>query len=197
MELSAYEALPLRSFEDVANEIQAGDLFLCSGNHFVSRIIKDGSKSQFSHVGLIFRWHDVPMLLEAVESDGVRSIPLSQYSKDYENSKMGYNGRMYLARFDGFTDAELAQMFTAAMGLMNKRFDTDGVVKAISRFYLGVGRDDEDDDYFCSEFVEACFKAAGISVENTLQGFVYPSHFAADPRVTGICELDPAVPYRE
>lgn len=195
MQLSEYEELEYKSLDEI--EFKDGDLLLCSGNHWISAIIKDGSSSQFSHVGLIYMWNGMPMLIEAVETDGVRIIPLSQYTSNYENSEMGYDGGLYHARIEGLLPVHTAIVLEKAMTLINKKFDTDGVAKAISRFYLGFGKSDNDDEYFCSELVFEAFETIDLIFEKTDKGFVYPSHIASDDRVTGLHRIKHDVPYED
>ena len=193
MDLATYETLEYKNLSEI--DFKDGDILLCSGNHWISNIIKSGSNSQFSHVGMIYNWHGTPMLIEAVETDGVRIIPLKQYTSNYENSEMAYNGGLYHARYEGLLDSHFAIMFEKLLELVNKRFDTDGVAKAISRFYLGFGRADNDDEYFCSELVYEAFETLDIHFQTTEKGFVYPSHIATDQQVKGLHRIEHDVPY--
>ena len=168
--LALTENLEFKNLNEI--EFQNGDLLFCSGNHWISEIIKDGSSSQFSHVGIIYLWHGTAMLIEAVETDGVRIIPLSQYTSNYENTDMGYDGVIYHARVEGLLPVHTNIIFEKCLTLINKKFDTDGVAKAISRFYLGFGRDNNDDEYFCSELVFEAFDTIDITFEKTDKGFV-------------------------
>ena len=195
MQLRDYESLEFKEFNDI--QFQDGDLLFCSGNHWISKIIKDGSNSQFSHVGIIYIWHNTAMLIEAVETDGVRIIPLSQYTRNYENSSMAYDGELYHARMPDLLPLHFNIVLEKALTLINKRFDSDGVAKAISRFYLGFGRDNDDDEYFCSELIFESFEAIDILFEKTETGFVYPSHIASADRVQGLCRLRPEIPYQD
>ncbi|MEM5687949.1 hypothetical protein AAHB49_25150 [Bacillus cereus] len=47
----------------------------------MSKLIKKVSESMFSHTGIIVKWGEHTLIMESVEDDGVRIVPLEHYIK--------------------------------------------------------------------------------------------------------------------
>ncbi|WP_335870085.1 YiiX/YebB-like N1pC/P60 family cysteine hydrolase [Bacillus sp. 2205SS5-2] len=86
------------SIEELRPQLRTGDLLFCSGNYLVSELIKQISGSMFSHVAIVVIWEEQCLLMESVEDDGVRIVPIEHYLTNYENTKERYNGNLFLAR---------------------------------------------------------------------------------------------------
>ncbi|MDQ0217640.1 hypothetical protein ELQ35_06115 [Peribacillus cavernae] len=181
-------------FEDAKTEILEGDMLFCSGNYLVSELIKKASGSLFSHVALLFYWNGHVFVLESVEDDGVRAVPLSHYLYNYENSKGKYDGEVYIARHEGiaspaFEKEKLKSMFGKAIGLLNRNYDKEEIARIVARIGLGIGKHQDDEAYTCSEFIDECFKEIDIKLSRDPGGFIYPEHIAADPDVKPLFEI--------
>jgi len=187
-----FEGLAKSRYEDIRPSIRTGDLFFASGNYLVSRMIRKFSDSAFSHVGFVFTWNSRVLLLESVEDDGVRMVPLSQYVSDYENSGKGYDGRLFLARHSAKLDAaKTSAMLGAAADALNRKYDKDEIAAIHARVTMGVGRHSDNDAYICSEFVDVCFRQVGVTFPRDPKGFIFPEHIAADPNVSPLAEIQP------
>ena len=111
------------------------------------------------------------MLLESVETDGVRIVPVSQYVGNYENTEKPYNGRLYLARDQRLfrppeNEVELArsirnpkveQVLGDAASLLNKKFSFKDVFIFFLQGNTGRFQHEENDQFLCSEFVARCY----------------------------------------
>ena len=82
----------MMNYSEIRPLLCSGDLLLCSGTSWFSRLIQAATGSEWSHVGLILRMErlDRVMLLESVESIGVRAVPLSCYFENYRQSGAAY-----------------------------------------------------------------------------------------------------------
>lgn len=194
MGTSKFNGINKLSYEQARREIQQGDILFCSGRYLVSELIKNTSDSIFSHVGLLCYWNDRLVVLESVEDDGVRAVPLSHYLFNYENSKKKYNGELYIARHlsindPDFENKKMKKMLGKAVDLLNHNYDKDEIAKIFARISLGIGRHSDDQEYICSEFVEECFKQLEIELLHDSKGFIYPEHIAADPNVKPLFEI--------
>lgn len=190
MATQKFQRIEQRRYADVRELIRPGDLFLASGNYPISRIIEHFSDSLFSHVGVVFFWKSRILLLESVEDDGVRAVPLSHYLNDYENSREPYNGRLFLGRYDqAFSDAQLDLMIGNATDRLNRKYDKDEMAKILARITIGLGKHRDDDAYICSEFVDMCFRDLGVRFKSRLNGFLFPEDIAADDKVRPLFEL--------
>lgn len=184
------------SYQLARNEIKTGDLLFCSGSHILSELIKKMSDSMFSHVALLCYWNDRVVVLESVEDDGVRAVPLSHYLYNYENSMKKYNGEMYLARHDEvgnpyFDSGKINRMLGNAVDMLNRNYDKDEIARIVARVGLGVGKHKDDKAYICSEFVDECFKQMGIKFLRDAKGFIFPEHIAADSKVRPLFKIQP------
>lgn len=196
MGTNKFSGLNQVSYDGAISHINSGDILLCSGNYLVSELIKKASDSLFSHVALLLCWNDNILVLESVEDDGVRLVPLSHYLKNYENSQEKYNGTLYIARHeeldnDNFDKEKIKKMLAKGLGLLNKSYDKNEIAKIIARIGLGIGRHMDDDAYICSELVDECFKQLLIHFPRDTEGFIYPEHFASDSKVRPLFEIIP------
>lgn len=177
-------------------EVRTGDLLFCSGRHIVSELIKKASGSMFSHVGLLCFWNDRVVVLESVEDDGVRAVPLSHYLYNYENSMKKYNGELYVARHKevghpNFDKNKINRMLGNAVDMLNRNYDKDEIARIIARVGLGIGKHKDDQEYICSEFVDECFKQMDVDFLRDPMGFIFPEHIAADSKVKPLFEIHP------
>ncbi|MDQ0484277.1 YiiX/YebB-like N1pC/P60 family cysteine hydrolase [Guptibacillus hwajinpoensis] len=194
MSTDRYTGLPKHNYQSVRGEIQTGDLLLCSGNYPVSKIIKKVSQSRFSHVALIFQWVDRMMILESVESFGVRIVPLSHYFTDYRNSDQPYKGSLFLARHSAVKNLgpiKMNAMLRRGADLTGQPYDIEEIVKILASVVIGDLTSIPNDKYICSEFIQECYKKAGIFFQDDGRGFIYPKHISKDPSVQPLYELIP------
>ncbi|WP_028403433.1 YiiX/YebB-like N1pC/P60 family cysteine hydrolase [Ectobacillus panaciterrae] len=196
MGTTKFNNLKKMSYQNARMNINTGDILLCSGNHLISELIKQFSNSIFSHVGFIFIWNERILVMESVEDDGVRIVPLSHYLYNYENSQKPYDGTLYIGRHQAldapeFDHESINKMLGKAADLLNLNYDKDEIAKILSRIVLGVTKHVDNNEYICSEFVDVCFKQIGIEFPRDSTGFIYPEHIAADPYVNPLFQIYP------
>jgi hypothetical protein len=191
-----FEGLPLSEYEDVRASLRTGDIFLTAGNYPISRMIEHFSGSMFSHVGFIFTWESRVLLLESVEDDGVRAVPLRQYVNDYECSAGGYDGRLFVGRHSArLSKTKLDALLGSAADVLNRKYDQAEIAAILARVTLGEGRHTDNNAYICSEFVDLCFSSIGIGFAHDAQsGFIFPEHIAADRAVRPLYEIRAEAP---
>jgi hypothetical protein len=194
MTADRYVNLTVKNYQSVRSAIQTGDLLLCSGSYPVSKIIQNVSNSKFSHVALLFHWMDRIMLLESVESFGVRMVPLSHYFNDYRNSGQPYKGKLYLIRHtqvESLDDIKRNAMLKRGADLTGKFYDIEEILKILASVVIDDLESIPNNKYICSEFIQECYQKAGISFQDDGRGFIYPEHIASDPDVRPLYELVP------
>jgi len=182
------------SYGEAKKLIKNGDIFFCSGRYLVSELIKKASNSIFSHVGLLYHWNNDIFVLESVEDDGVRAIPLSHYLDNYENTNGKYNGEIYVARYEifdkpDFDNGKINKIFESAITLLNRNYDKVEIAKIVARIGLEVGKHQDNNEYICSEFVDICFKQIEIEFPRDPGGFIYPEHIAQDSNIQPLFEI--------
>lgn len=191
------------NYDQFRAQIKTGDILLCSGSGWFSKLIQSATDSIWSHVGFVMRLDalDRVMLLESVEPLGVRTVPLSKYLSDYDSEQNPYPGGIALARHDHFaataTDAKLRRFGQFAVDLFGYPYDKDEIAKIATRIAsskLPFSSKDRkalepDREYICSEYVWECYKSLGIDIPNDKRGFVAPSDFAGTKEINLLAVL--------
>lgn len=198
-----FDALPKIDYDQLRGRICNGDLLFCGGNYIFSKTIRYLSgKSKVSHVGIVYWWNDRLMLMESVETDGVRIVPVSQYLTNYENSGKPYNGRVYLGRHTKLyiapenenaasltSNPQMEQMLNTAATLLNKKFSLRDTIDFFKQGITGRLRHKDNDQYLCSEFVAKCFEKININFPDDGRGFIAPEHIAMSNEVEARMEI--------
>jgi len=174
--------------------VQDGDIMLASGTYAFSELIKLGTKSPWSHCAIAFRLDSIGrvVVLESVESIGLRAVPLSSYVIDYQGDGKPYQGSVILARSTALRRV-LAQTIENVRKITEFAFDDLGhpyasqdiahIAARIAAGALGI-KDNQalapkPGVYICSEFVDACVQKVGLKVPPCDYGFVAPADVAA------------------
>jgi len=186
----------------VRPQLKSGDLMLCSGSAFFSNLIKDGTDSVFSHVAFIERVREIDrvVVLESVESIGIRTVPISRYLRDYDGKGNPYPGGVLVARhsqFESVATNNLTRFAQFAVSKLGYRYNTEDIVKIAARVAAGkVGVQlpaltitQQDTAYICSEYVYACYQSLGIELQWSKQGFIAPGDIARDADVDLVAVL--------
>ena len=147
------------------------------------------------------------MVLESVESVGVRTVPLSRYLTNYSNTGRGYRGGIAIARHRDFpTDNPVPANFTRrAVDLFGYPYDNDAIARialritahsianALTRAFGGQAAQSaampDDDEYICSEYVQECYRSVGIGIKPNRVGYVSPADIAELPEVSLVTVL--------
>lgn len=189
MAIRQFPRASAKDYRDIRSNIQSGDLLLCSGSGPISRAIQLATGSHWSHVGFVMPLPaiDRVMVLESVETIGVRTVPLSKYLGDYDNDGKPYPGGLAIARHDEFptNDGDTLREFSQrAVDMFGYPYDNREVAKIGLRILAsavsGVSKDDDlarDKEYICSEYVYECYQSVGITIPFK-GGFITPADFA-------------------
>jgi hypothetical protein len=192
-----FPADPVKSYEELQKLARSGDLLLCSGSYWFSKLLRKASDSCWSHVGLLMRSDDADdlLVLESVERLGVRTVPLAKYLEDYDDEGHPYQGGIVLARHREFAARANPDVLRQLAGAATERFgytygaDQIGRIAArITASRLAQGREEWSElerrgDYICSEYVSDCYRSVGIEIKARHPGFLAPADFARDPAV--------------
>ncbi len=188
--LEQLQQLQVKNYSQLRQELKSGDLVFTSGNYFISQAIRKVTNSPWSHVGIVFYLNDIDrvLLLESVESSGVRFAPLSKYVGDYKNGEP-YDGIIAVARHRSMSDLALTTMAKFGISELTRPYDKDEVGKILSRLILGKGKWESDREYICSELVYECYKKAGIALNHNPLGFVSPADIWQDAAVELVARI--------
>jgi len=182
--------LPIDSYQQRRAKLRSGDLLFASGNYPVSRAIRKMTASAWSHVGIIFWLKSIQrvLLLESVESVGVRFAPLSKYLSDYSRGKP-YRGMVVLARCADVARKNIDDLARCGVNELTRPYDKDEIAAIIARIALGKGKPRRDREYICSELVHECFANAGKKFSYNEKGFISPEDIWRDKQVKLISRI--------
>ncbi|CAM2984459.1 Uncharacterized distant relative of cell wall-associated hydrolases [Legionella steigerwaltii] len=180
------------SYEQIRDTIKTGDLLFASGSSLMSSMIKGATNSVWSHIAFIVRLESIDriMVMESVETIGVRTVPLSNYVHNYNGSGQGYPGKLMVARYQGFPGDSLANLSKQAVDLLGYPYNTEEILKIAARIGMDAfGFDNTSPEvtsphaFICSEYVAICYKSIGITIDYNQEGFIAPADFARSPKV--------------
>lgn len=192
--------IPLLPYDVIRPLIRSGDLLLCQGEGIFARLIRHATASPWSHVGclLVVNMIERILVLESVESIGVRAVALSRYVVNYNNTGKGYPGRVFIGRHRAFS-SELLPAFHAffqrAIDLLDSRYGTTDILRIAARVLaIDVGAHPQpmgrNEAYICSEYQEEIFRAFGITVPRSIGGYIAPKDWAEAPEVDLLWEVE-------
>jgi len=199
--MSEFPVLPILGYSAARTMIQSGDVMLASGAYTFSKLIQKATGSPWSHAAFVMRLDtlDRVMVLESIESRGVRTLPLSEYISNFEGTGKGYNGRLAILRHKRFeelaTPEGMKRMAQFAVDRFAYPYDEEEIARITTRIvgaHLGFtnGELKRNNEFICSEYVYECYKALGIDVVYDKRGFVAPADFARDSNLDILFEIN-------
>lgn len=190
--VSALPDVPSHDYNIIRPQIHSGDILLCSGSSLFSSLIQQATQSIWSHVGFIMRLDAINriMVLESVESIGVRTVPLSCYASNYNGTGKGYPGKVLIARHAAFKPQNIGNLSRHAVDLFGYPYDKDEIVRIALKigmrtfaFPENAGPPQAGRAFICSEYAYDCYKSVGIQINYDTSGFVAPADFAKTPEI--------------
>jgi hypothetical protein len=168
-------------YTDVRGAIRTGDIFLFQGQSAISRLIRWGSESDYSHAGFAAWWDGRLMVFQA-SGRGAEVLPVSSAVDAYDGQVDWFAlGEQHRTRVD--TDI----LLTDALTLLGRSYAKLGLVELMVRMARGRFRGRADvkdcpDSVFCSQYVSYCYRRAGLDlVADTDDGSTSPGDLARSP----------------
>lgn len=181
---SSYENLERGiSLDEVLTRARTGDIILFSGNGAFSDIVRFGSESEFSHVGIVIRinQHAAPILFQStfdvqpfdLESKTYKTGPkvsllhlsikyYDGYKIYYRQLKTGLKGKEAGAKRQEWTDILLK--FQTKVNHLPYEVNLGELTNSA----LGISRENDRSSYFCTELVADCWVELGFLPPDTL-----------------------------
>ena len=177
------DSLPLAELSSVQDQICSCDLLLASGNYFVSKVIKAATRSPWSHVGVIYKTADLGgyFVAEAVESMGIRLVPLWRFTANYRNRKP-YNGRVFVGRVQLPLNFDATKALHFAARQLGKQYDYAENARIVAEIVTGRKWRLDNGLYNCAEYAVRQFEAGGL-ILNQAAPRNTPASIVADPRL--------------
>ena len=180
-------------YTDVRAQIQTGDILLFQGTSAISRVIRWGSRSVYSHAGFA-AWWDGRLLVFQASGRGAEILPMSSAVDAYD----GQVDWFALAEAQrAKVDAQL--LVTQAVTLLGRAYAKRGLVDLMWRMVQGRFRGLPDpkaspDEIFCSQYVSYCYRHAGLDlVIGTDDASTSPGDLASSPLLArrGVLHANP------
>ena len=193
--LETLSTIPKIQYAALREHVEAGDLLFYSGDDDISMLIREVTNSIWSHIGIIFKIENLDrlLLLESVETFGVRLIPLSRYIKgveELEDNDDKPEARLVVARHTQLTEAHLKPLINFGMNQITRPYDLEEIRRIMQRIRTGEGKAVRDRAYMCSELVYECFASVGIEFNYHPLGFISPQDIWADENLVAIAEIE-------
>jgi hypothetical protein len=175
-------------YSEIREQIRDGDILLFRGTSWFSRLLRWGTRSQYSHSAILGWWNGRLMVLEAVPTGVMASrmsIVVQQYSGDVE-----------LWTTDD--DLARAEVIRAAQLLIGRRYSKLKLLRNLRRLIFGRRRDEPGDpdldappeDFVCSEFVSTVWRAGGVDLaKDAPDVFTKPGDIATSPRLRKVGDV--------
>jgi len=168
-------------YTDVRGAIRTGDVFLFQGKSAISRLIRWGSESIYSHAGFAAWWDGRLMVFQAA-GRGAEVLPVSSAVDAYDGQVDWFAlTEQHRARVN--TDL----LLTDALTLLGRSYAKLGLIDLMLRMLSGRFRGRADaktgpDTVFCSQYVSYCYRRAGLDlVPDTDDGSTSPGDLARSP----------------
>jgi hypothetical protein len=197
--MDAFPDVPRLAYAAIRPFIRSGDLLLCSGSSVFARLIQHGTDSVWSHVGFVMCLEALAriVVIESVESIGVRIVPLRSYVAAYNGGTRGYAGRLFLARHQAFATLPpdvLQRLSQSSIDLLGYPYDPQTILAIAARVVASkLGMEPRpfvrDQAFICSELTWELFRAIGIEIPYGATNFIAPRDFAACSEVQVLWEL--------
>jgi uncharacterized protein YycO len=187
------------TYDEMRPLIKSGDILLCSGRRPFSRLIQKATRSIWSHVAFILYDDEINefLVLESVESKGVRAVTLKSYTDDYNGTGRCYEGDLLIARHADFKSSHVIPLSKWAASKLGHPYDYQDIAKISARLLIrGIGIKADfkmlksPGAYICSEFWGEGYQGVGISVAGDDGGFIVPSDIARAEKVKAIGILE-------
>lgn len=196
-----FPCLPSKQYTEIRDEIQSGDILLCSRNYMFSEPARQASEPCWSHVAFVLRLDSIDwiMVLESIVDKGIRIIPLSEYVKNYEGTGRGYQGKLVLARHSELaykvTPEALKRVFKFAVDTSFAPHDEQEAARGTERIVGNIPGFEKEatarkQEHSSSEYVYECFRVLGIDVCCNDRCIVAPADFAGNASLELLWELE-------
>ena len=184
-------------YSQIRAGLRTGDILLFHSTAMTSGVIEHFTDNLWCHAAMV--WNDSyiyrVMLLESVDTFGVRCVRLSSKINGCPPSPAPYPGNLLVARHqqlaDGMSDDQAHDMTDFAVDRLGYYSPTE-LVRIGLRIAAGLvgeqipGFLTPKNAYVCSEYVAGCFATVGIQLAPDKEGFMAPADIARDPSVVAL-----------
>ena len=192
------QAAGAQNYSAVRDTIRTGDVLLFRGKSPLSRVIRWGSDSVYSHAGFTAWWDDRLLVFQST-GRGAELVPASL-------AVSAYDGQVDLFRLQEplLSRVDAPSLITRAVALLGRHYAKSALVGLMWRMLRRRfrGRPDatgEPHEVFCSQYVSYCFRAQDLDlVPGTDDASTSPGDLANSPflKLQAILQDDPQTAQR-
>ncbi|HEX4446064.1 MAG TPA: hypothetical protein VH044_04985 [Polyangiaceae bacterium] len=180
-------------YGDIRGRVEDGDILLFRGTIFLSRVIERVSHGAYSHCAIAAAWGERKMILQAEIMGGVQVVPLSV-------AVGTYRGRVdwYKVRPEVRAKLNMGVLLAEARADLGLTYATSDLLRVAAHSLFGAGLPSDCDNphaLFCSQYVERCFRKAGVALSTDSDVGTSPSRIANSQALVyqGMIAHDPDV----
>jgi hypothetical protein len=180
-------------YGDIRDQVEDGDVILFQGTVVLSRLIERISAGAYSHCAIAANWGERKMLLQAELLDGVQAVPMSV-------AVASYTGRTDWYKISPAWRAKLniGALLAEARADLGLTYATSDLLRVAAHNLFGIGLPPDCDNphaLFCSQYVERCFRKAGVALCKDSDVGTSPSQIAGSPilQLMGTIVHDPSI----
>jgi hypothetical protein len=158
----AFPAAQVVKYGDIRSQVEDGDVLLFRGTIFFSRAIEKISHGAYSHCAIAADWGERKMILQAELMGGIQAVPMSVAVGTYKGQVDWY--KIVPAVREKLDMAALLAEARADLGLT---YATSDLLRVAAHNLFGARLPDDSDNphaLFCSQYVERCFRTAGVAL---------------------------------
>ena len=201
-----FEALTPVPYSQARSQLRTGDILLFHGLAAPSELIEFFTHSLWCHAAFVWNLEDIDrvLLLESVDSYGVRALRMSNKLNGIPPDPKPYPGKLLVARHRLMPypapPALVGRMTGFAVDRLGYPYSPAELARIGMRIAAGLvgqtlpGQLDPQNAYVCSEYVAKCYEAMGIALAPDRGGYLAPADIANDPNVEAILSLCPDPP---
>ena len=198
-----FNAMPPTHYSAARDQLRTGDILLFHSTALGSELIEFGTHSLWSHAAFIWRLTDVDrvVLLESLDTVGVRAMPMSTRVNGCVAAPTPYQGKLLVLRHPDLPQViqpeKVRTMTQFALDRVGYPYSFQELHQIAIRIALGMagdivtGRLDPKNQFICSEYVATCLEAVGVRIAPDKEGFIAPADVANDPKVEGLFSIIP------
>lgn len=173
-------------YNEIRDELKTGDVVLFDGRGWVSCLIKIGTFSRWSHVGIVYRPHPTGTVF-LYESTTLSNIAGSKgaavkgvQTVDLWNRVRNYKGTIAVRQVtrEKFTYQEVIALEKLRSKYRYKKYERSAaelIKSAFGRF--GFYQKEDDSSLFCSEVVAECLQALNVLSNRRSSNSYTPADF--------------------
>ena len=178
------------TYEEIRGLLDTGDIVLFSGGGFTSNLIKFGTLSEWSHIGLVLKLpeHDLILLWESTTLSKTKDIRTGKLHSGVQLVSLrdrisNYKGDVAIRLLQGanLSQEALKRLMELRIQLRGKPYEQSKLELFKSAWDGFFGRNKENlSSVFCSEQVAEAYQALGLVSEDKPSNEYTPSDFSED-----------------